>query len=82
MRKHNIARCLNATTILTATTHLVTALCFLLFAEFLRSTSLSCTRTVTPQSCTTDPNLNARSYFSDLSLLKVSTLTGATKFSP
>ncbi|XP_069547750.1 tectonic-3-like isoform X2 [Brachyistius frenatus] len=40
-------------------------------AKFLRSVSLSCTRTVTPQLCTTDPNLNARSYFSDLSLIKI-----------
>lgn len=41
------------------------------FAGFLRSVSLSCTRMLTPQSCTTDPSLNARSYFSDLSLIKV-----------
>ncbi|XP_042363962.1 tectonic-3-like [Plectropomus leopardus] len=40
-------------------------------ARFLRSVSLSCTRMLTPQSCTTDPNLNARSYFSDLSLIKI-----------
>ncbi|KAM9336644.1 tectonic-3-like [Symphorus nematophorus] len=40
-------------------------------AKFLRSVSLSCTRMLTPQSCTTDPNLNARSYFSDLSLVKI-----------
>ncbi|XP_040885283.1 tectonic-3-like isoform X2 [Toxotes jaculatrix] len=40
-------------------------------AKFLRSVSLSCTRMLTPQSCTTDPNLNARSYFSDLSLIKI-----------
>ncbi|XP_054454271.1 tectonic-3-like [Anoplopoma fimbria] len=40
-------------------------------AKFLRSSSLSCTRMLTPQSCTTDPNLNARSYFSDLSLIKI-----------
>ncbi|XP_070783173.1 tectonic-3-like [Enoplosus armatus] len=40
-------------------------------AKFLRSVSLSCTRKLTPQSCTTDPNLNARSYFSDLSLIKI-----------
>ncbi|XP_023126335.2 tectonic-3 isoform X1 [Amphiprion ocellaris] len=40
-------------------------------AKFLRSVSLSCTRKVTPQSCTTDPNLSARSYFSDLRLIKI-----------
>ncbi|XP_022598528.1 tectonic-3 [Seriola dumerili] len=40
-------------------------------AKFLRSVSLSCTRMLTPQSCTTDPNLNAGSYFSDLSLIKI-----------
>nr|XP_019961224.1 PREDICTED: tectonic-3 [Paralichthys olivaceus] len=40
-------------------------------AKFLRSTSLSCTRMLTPQSCTTDPYLNSRSYFSDLSLIKI-----------
>ncbi|XP_060950746.1 tectonic-3-like [Limanda limanda] len=40
-------------------------------AKFLRSTSLSCTRMLTPQSCSSDPNLNARSYFSDLSLIKI-----------
>ncbi|XP_045925256.1 tectonic-3-like [Micropterus dolomieu] len=40
-------------------------------AKFLRSVSLSCTRMLTPQSCTTDPNLNARSYFSNLSLIKI-----------
>ncbi|XP_062415946.1 tectonic-3-like [Pungitius pungitius] len=39
-------------------------------AKFLRSGSLSCTRMLTPQSCTTDPNLNARSYFSGMSLMK------------
>ncbi|XP_029934062.1 tectonic-3 [Myripristis murdjan] len=39
-------------------------------AKFLRSVSSSCTRTVTPQSCTTDPSLSARSYFSDLNLIK------------
>ncbi|XP_041829125.1 tectonic-3-like [Melanotaenia boesemani] len=42
-------------------------------AKFLRSTSLSCTQSVTSQSCTTDPNLNAQSYFSDLTLLKIPT---------
>uniref|UniRef100_UPI0037E97078 tectonic-3-like n=1 Tax=Semicossyphus pulcher TaxID=241346 RepID=UPI0037E97078 len=40
-------------------------------SKFLRSLSLSCTRMVTPQSCTTDSTLNARSYFSDLSLIKI-----------
>ncbi|XP_061565203.1 tectonic-3-like [Cololabis saira] len=40
-------------------------------AKFLRSTSSSCSRMVTPLSCTTDPKLNARSYFSDLSLIKI-----------
>ncbi|XP_062299235.1 tectonic-3-like [Scomber scombrus] len=40
-------------------------------AKFMRSVSHSCTRMLTPQSCTTDPNLNARSYFSDLSLIKI-----------
>ncbi|XP_026206642.1 tectonic-3 [Anabas testudineus] len=40
-------------------------------AKFLRSVSLSCTRMLTPQSCATDPNLNARSYFIDLSLIKI-----------
>ncbi|KAM7381682.1 hypothetical protein PAMA_012498 [Pampus argenteus] len=40
-------------------------------AKFLRSVSLSCTRMLTPLSCTTDPNLNARSYFLDLSLIKI-----------
>ncbi|KAM4624486.1 tectonic-3-like [Polymixia lowei] len=40
-------------------------------ARFLRSVSQSCSHTLTPQSCTTDPSLNARSYFSDLSLLKL-----------
>ncbi|KAK5850808.1 hypothetical protein PBY51_001653 [Eleginops maclovinus] len=39
-------------------------------AKFLRSVSLSCTRMLTPQSCTTDATLNARSYFSDLHLIK------------
>ncbi|XP_018542791.1 tectonic-3 isoform X2 [Lates calcarifer] len=39
--------------------------------KFLRSVSLSCTSMLTPQSCTTDPNLNAHSYFSDLSLIKI-----------
>lgn len=40
-------------------------------AKFLRSESLSCTRVVTSESCTTDPTLNARSYSSDISLIKV-----------
>ncbi|XP_037134728.1 tectonic-3-like isoform X1 [Syngnathus acus] len=40
-------------------------------ARFLRSESLSCTRMVTPQSCSKDPNLSALSYFSDLSLIKI-----------
>lgn len=39
-------------------------------AKFMRSVSLSCTRMLTPQSCTTDATLNARSYFSDLNLIK------------
>ncbi|KAM9716628.1 tectonic-3-like [Menidia menidia] len=42
-------------------------------AKFLRSMSLSCTRMVTPQSCTADPSLNAGSYYSDLSLFKIPT---------
>lgn len=40
-------------------------------AKFLRSGSLSCTRMVTPQLCTTDPSLSAHSYFSDLHLIKI-----------
>ncbi|XP_044035374.1 tectonic-3-like [Siniperca chuatsi] len=40
-------------------------------AKFLRSVSLSCTRMLTPQSCTTDPNLSARSYVSNLRLIKI-----------
>ncbi|XP_077407066.1 tectonic-3-like [Vanacampus margaritifer] len=40
-------------------------------ARFLRSESLSCTRVVTPQSCTNDPNLSALSYFSDMNLIKI-----------
>ncbi|XP_054656704.1 tectonic-3-like isoform X2 [Dunckerocampus dactyliophorus] len=39
-------------------------------ARFLRSQSLSCTRMVTQQSCTKDPNLSAVSYFSNLNLVK------------
>ncbi|KAM4715912.1 tectonic-3-like isoform 2-T2 [Anableps anableps] len=42
-------------------------------ARFLRSTSLSCSRMVTSQSCTTDPHLSSRSYFSNMSLIKVPT---------
>ncbi|XP_012705861.2 tectonic-3 isoform X1 [Fundulus heteroclitus] len=42
-------------------------------AKFLRSTSLSCSRTVTAASCTADPSLSASSYFSDMSLVKVPT---------
>ncbi|MFT7814740.1 tectonic-3-like isoform X1 [Arapaima gigas] len=41
-------------------------------AKFLRSGSLFCSRSVTRQSCLSDPGLSARSYFSDISLLKVS----------
>uniref|UniRef100_A0A665UFK2 Tectonic domain-containing protein n=1 Tax=Echeneis naucrates TaxID=173247 RepID=A0A665UFK2_ECHNA len=41
-------------------------------AKFLRSVSMSCTRMLTPESCTTDPTLMADSYFSDLNLIKVS----------
>nr|XP_046232277.1 tectonic-3-like isoform X2 [Scatophagus argus] len=40
-------------------------------AKFMRSVSLSCTRILTPQSCTTDPYLSAGSYFSNLSLIKI-----------
>ncbi|XP_038847527.1 tectonic-3-like isoform X2 [Salvelinus namaycush] len=40
-------------------------------ARFLQSISLSCTRTLTPLSCATDPSLNAQSYFHDISLLKI-----------
>ncbi|XP_068438834.1 tectonic-3-like [Clinocottus analis] len=40
-------------------------------AKFLRSASLSCSRMFNPRSCTTDPNFNARSYFSDMSLIKI-----------
>lgn len=39
-------------------------------AKFLRSSTSSCSREVTRQSCTTDPTLNARSYVHDLSLIK------------
>uniref|UniRef100_A0A1A8EXC0 Tectonic family member 3 n=2 Tax=Nothobranchius korthausae TaxID=1143690 RepID=A0A1A8EXC0_9TELE len=40
-------------------------------ARFLRSSSLTCTRMVTPQSCTTDSSLSAHSYTSPMSLIKV-----------
>ncbi|XP_057681154.1 tectonic-3-like isoform X2 [Corythoichthys intestinalis] len=40
-------------------------------ARFLRSESLSCTRVVTPESCTKDPNLNALSYYSDMNLIQI-----------
>ncbi|XP_029384022.1 tectonic-3 [Echeneis naucrates] len=40
-------------------------------AKFLRSVSMSCTRMLTPESCTTDPTLMADSYFSDLNLIKI-----------
>ncbi|KAK2820348.1 hypothetical protein Q5P01_023307 [Channa striata] len=40
-------------------------------AKFLRSESASCARVLTPQSCTTDPNIDATSYFSDLYLIKI-----------
>lgn len=63
--------CLYITTISSALT--LISKHFLYFsAEFMRSVSLSCVRMLTPQSCTTDPGLNAHSYFSDLSLIKVS----------
>ncbi|XP_018582643.2 tectonic-3-like isoform X1 [Scleropages formosus] len=39
-------------------------------ARFLRSGSLSCSRLLTRQSCLSDPGFSARSYFSELSLLK------------
>ncbi|XP_037546949.1 tectonic-3 [Nematolebias whitei] len=42
-------------------------------AKFLRSSSLSCSRVVTSQSCDTDPSLSARSYFSDMNLIKIPT---------
>ncbi|XP_017289136.1 tectonic-3 isoform X2 [Kryptolebias marmoratus] len=42
-------------------------------AKFLRSSSLSCVRAVTSRSCETDPSLSARSYFSDMSLIKIPT---------
>uniref|UniRef100_A0A671YLT5 Tectonic-1-3 domain-containing protein n=1 Tax=Sparus aurata TaxID=8175 RepID=A0A671YLT5_SPAAU len=62
--------CLYITTISSALT--LISKHFLYFsAEFMRSVSLSCVRMLTPQSCTTDPGLNAHSYFSDLSLIKV-----------
>lgn len=40
-------------------------------AKFLRSVSLSCTRMLTPESCSTDRTLSAKSYFLDLSLIKI-----------
>ncbi|XP_038132734.1 tectonic-3-like isoform X1 [Cyprinodon tularosa] len=46
-------------------------------AKFLRSSSLSCTRMVTSDSCTTDPNLRASSYFSNMNLIKVPTAAAA-----
>lgn len=52
--------------------------CFSPPAEFLRPGSLSCSRTVTLQSCTADRKLNAHSYFSDLSLIKVCRFACAT----
>uniref|UniRef100_A0A3B3VSU4 Tectonic-3-like n=1 Tax=Poecilia latipinna TaxID=48699 RepID=A0A3B3VSU4_9TELE len=42
-------------------------------AKFLRSTSLSCTRMVTSQSCTTDPDLSSISYYLNMSLIAVPT---------
>uniref|UniRef100_A0A096ME25 Uncharacterized protein n=1 Tax=Poecilia formosa TaxID=48698 RepID=A0A096ME25_POEFO len=39
----------------------------------LRSTSLSCTRMVTSQSCTTDPDLSSISYYFNMSLIAVPT---------
>ncbi|XP_054914004.1 tectonic-3-like [Poeciliopsis prolifica] len=42
-------------------------------AKFLRSMSLSCTRMVTSQSCTTDPDLSSSSYYVNMSLIKVPT---------
>ncbi|XP_032429890.1 tectonic-3-like isoform X3 [Xiphophorus hellerii] len=42
-------------------------------AKFLRSTSLSCTRMVTSQSCTTDPDLSSSSYYFNMSLVTVPT---------
>ncbi|XP_034563762.1 tectonic-3-like [Notolabrus celidotus] len=46
-------------------------------AKFLRSMSLSCTRMLTPDSCSTDPTLNARSYFSDFRLIKIPIIESA-----
>ncbi|KPP56930.1 Tectonic-3-like, partial [Scleropages formosus] len=43
-------------------------------ARFLRSGSLSCSRLLTRQSCLSDPGFSARSYFSELSLLKITVL--------
>ncbi|XP_055006160.1 tectonic-3 isoform X2 [Boleophthalmus pectinirostris] len=39
-------------------------------AKFLRSSSFSCSREVTSQSCMIDPTLNAQSYIYDLNLIK------------
>lgn len=39
-------------------------------AKFLRSSTLSCSREITLQSCTRDPALNAQSYVYDLKLVK------------
>ncbi|XP_028990659.1 tectonic-3-like [Betta splendens] len=40
-------------------------------AKFLRSVTLSCARVMTPRSCTTDPSFSARSYFLNMSLIKI-----------
>ncbi|XP_065098744.1 tectonic-3-like isoform X5 [Paramisgurnus dabryanus] len=40
-------------------------------ARFLRSSSLSCSRTVTTQSCVEDNSLSARTYYTGFSLLRV-----------
>ncbi|KAM9816762.1 tectonic-3-like [Neosynchiropus ocellatus] len=40
-------------------------------AKFLRSVTLSCSRKITSQSCAADSNLDPRSYFTDLALLKI-----------
>ncbi|CAL1599412.1 unnamed protein product [Knipowitschia caucasica] len=39
-------------------------------AKFLRSSTFSCSRVISAQSCITDPALNARSYIHDLNLIK------------
>ncbi|XP_074520163.1 tectonic-3-like [Halichoeres trimaculatus] len=46
-------------------------------AKFLRSVSLSCSRMLTTESCSTDPTLNAKSYLSDLSLIKIPVIESA-----